>query len=219
MSLNRATSLVSPGFRFGSLVVLSMGLNERKRVSAECRCDCGKVKLLEASYIATGHTKSCGCGKNLGCRRTHGQGSVRARSRIYATWSRMKERCSRPGARDWDRYGGRGIAVCERWLSFENFFADMGHHPGRGMSLDRIDNNRGYEPGNVRWATAAEQANNRSSNVRIVVDGIEDTATNHARRVGINPDVVIARLWNGWDPGRAIKTTPRKLPPRGKRCH
>jgi len=141
------------GERFGKLVVT--GFNG-KRVYADC--DCGAATEAFMSNLRRGGTRSCGCGVYRGGRPpTHGQ----TRSRSYVSWHAMKQRCLNPNDPRWDRYGGRGITICESWLtSFESFLTDMGERP-EGKSLDRIDNDAGYRPENCQWARSEQQANNR----------------------------------------------------------
>jgi hypothetical protein len=152
------------GKRFGRLVVLTLH-PERSRLGKArwaCRCDCGGESIVCTNSLRSGSTKSCGCFARemlaiLAKRNTkHGL----YRSRAYNCWQHMKGRCFNARDRAYRWYGGRGITVCEHWLIFENFYADMGDPPP-GMSLDRIDPNGNYEPGNCRWATAAEQLANR----------------------------------------------------------
>jgi hypothetical protein len=159
------------GKRFGRWQVLELR-PERKRYGRYgrsqtvplwlCRCDCGTDGIVRGPALRTGWSKSCGClRREMFLRRrhivtTHGM----SRSRAYRCWYNMKQRCFNPQAVSYSNYGGRGITVCERWLIFENFYADMGD-PSPGMSLDRIDPNGNYEPGNCRWATVVEQLANR----------------------------------------------------------
>jgi|HubBroStandDraft_5_1064220.scaffolds.fasta_scaffold220729_2 hypothetical protein len=122
-----------------------------------CRCDCGKKKLFWGVNLRNGITRSCGCQANLGTHRMSG-------TTEYNTWAGMKQRCFNPNSGNYPDYGARGITVCARWIGengFINFFQDVGRKPSPELTLDRIDVNGNYEPGNVRWADAITQANNR----------------------------------------------------------
>lgn len=148
------------GKRIGHLVVLAMLPREFwRRFNAEwiCACDCGELLVVSGANITGGRPQqSCGC-----THVTHGH-FVRGRpSSTYTVWSMMKQRCLNPKATDFKYYGERGITVCDRWReSFEAFLEDMGERP-EGLTLDRVDVNGNYEPGNCRWATAAQQSANR----------------------------------------------------------
>ena len=134
-----------------------------------CRCDCGNNVTAQGSNLRTGHVKSCGCLKKelAGAHLiTHGM----CGSPSHRIWKGIKARCNNPNVKGFKYYGGRGIKVCDRWNSFENFFADMGERP-EGLTIERIDTNDDYKPSNCKWATWTEQERNRTNNRMITYEG------------------------------------------------
>ena len=147
----------------------------------KCACSCGSHKEIMASSIMRGLTQSCGC-LAIDVATQHGD----SHSPEYEAWAKLKFRCSSSKG-EYSRWSGRGIRVCERWQdSFDNFLADMGRRPSPDHSIDRIDNNSGYEPGNCRWATREEQQNNRSSVVLYEWNGRRLSLAAWSRETGIS---------------------------------
>ena len=152
------------GQRFGLLVARNRaGVNRHGQSRWLCLCDCGEETMVVIGNLRNGITRSCGCLKHYVCQtkfRTHGNSSGGVKTREYTTWRNMRSRCGNQNNTEWKNYGGRGISVCERWESFENFLFDMGKKPD-GLSLEREDVNGNYTPENCRWATPKEQVKNR----------------------------------------------------------
>ncbi len=161
-----------------------------------CRCQCGVEKSIQGSNLRSGQSTQCrSCG-----RKTHGQTG----SPEHVTWKAMLARCkSHP------RYQGRGITVCERWLTFENFFADMGPKPSLAHSIERIDNEGNYQPDNCQWATPKEQAHNKRNNRLLTFQGQTKCVGAWAEETGIAYQTLTSRLNHGWSVDKAL-TTPVK---------
>lgn len=190
------------GRRFGRLtVVSSAGRDGCCALLWRCICACGNTKVVAGYNLGRGDTKSCGC---LRAKR-HDYGAAE-----YLAWTSMLNRCGNPKQRSYPDYGGRGIKVCRRWVkSYANFLADMGRRPSVGLSLDRIDNSKGYSPGNCRWATRKEQANNSRKNRLITYHSVTRTITEWSGLTGIKRLTIAARLDHyGWTIGQALGFEP-----------
>ena len=155
-----------PGRKFGRLTPIEDVGRQRGAVVWRCLCDCGSMRDVTGASLRSGNTKSCGCLQKDGAaercrdRERHGARRRGAAHLLYERWAGMIQRCTNPNHLRYADYGGRGITVCERWRDFANFLVDVGDCPS-GMSLDRIDNDGNYEPGNCRWATPSEQRINQ----------------------------------------------------------
>jgi len=167
--------------RFGKLIVLSREPNDKKgNTKWKCICDCGETTIVAGQKLTGGRTRSCGC-----LRGGSNKASYDTSSPEYRTWQAMKRRCDNKKSEKWDRYGGRGVSVCSRWLdSFEAFLEDMGPKPSDSHSIERIDNDEGYYPDNCKWASTGEQSNNKSSNVYIEYNGMTKTLKQWADYLG-----------------------------------
>lgn len=178
------------GQRFGAWVVVrESGRDKHGQALWECRCGCGAKRTIPGGRLRKGESGSCGCAKPTACAAASTRHGHAARGRLspeYRTWSNMIDRCERAANRQYADYGGRGVTVCERWRAdFANFFADMGLRPSLSHTIERIDNSRGYEQGNCRWATRTEQNRNKRSNLWTVVDGERMLLIDASRRLGV----------------------------------
>ena len=153
------------GKRYGRWTVIAFAANHNGKSYWKCRCDCGVEKDVMGKNLRNGRSQSCGClMAELSAEKATSHG--RCRTRTYHIWGAMKTRCTNKNYPQYDDYGGRGITVCERWLhSFENFLADMGECPD-GLTIERRNNDAGYCKDNCKWATRAEQNNNKRNSVR-----------------------------------------------------
>lgn len=192
------------GQRYGRLLVVG-ALIANRRGFAACSCDCGTLKLIPAGGLKSGAVRSCGCSllKHGHTRRLRSAGHPRV-SPEWGCWSGMRTRCTNRRSKSWARYGGRGIRVCERWGSFENFLVDMGPKPTPQHSIDRIDNEGHYEPGNCRWSLGKEQRDNRRVSRWLEARGQRHTVTDWSELTGVSRSAIRARLGLGWSVERAI---------------
>lgn len=185
------------GMRYGRWTVLDYWHRQDGRIRWLCRCDCGAEAMVMGQGLRSGTSTSCGCYhmerlRQKGRNATHGM----TKTSTYESWFGMKRRCLNPKNHAYDRYGGRGITVCERWLKFENFLVDMGQCPD-GLSIERIDNEKGYEPGNCKWATRVEQARNRRTNVRAFYSGQSRLLIEISEMSGMKYSTVYYRAMRG----------------------
>ena len=180
-----------------------------------CRCQCGIEKRVRCSHLTDGRVSSCGsCAKKARIK----HGNARRNTvfpRTYRIWRAMVRRCTDEGFKGWPKHGGRGITVCERWRDFNNFLADMRECPD-GMSIDRIDNNGHYEPGNCRWATSTQQSRNKSATRWYTIDGRTLSLAEWCEIHNMNYMRVWHRLHNGWSVQDALSITQWSRNPSGR---
>lgn len=161
------------GERYGRLIVLHRVADIGGQIAWECQCDCGNRRTLRTRHLRHSDARECKpCASRTRAIKAGYPMLAAAQRPTYIVWQAIKARCLNPRHEAFYRYGGRGIQVCDRWrASFETFLSDMGPRPSQDHSIDRIDNNMGYEPGNCRWATKAEQDGNRRDCYRIRHNG------------------------------------------------
>ena len=200
------------GTVYGRLTVLGVVLIGGSR-KWKCRCSCGTVKHCRAKDLTSGSVVSCGCRKRdwlVEMNTVHGDGG----SPEYKAWENMRLRCRNKNTPYYKHYGARGIRVCKRWdRSYEAFLADMGRRPGRGYSLDRIDNDGDYEPGNCRWTTQRGQLRNTRCSRKITLEGVTRPLCEWSEISGVHRATIEYRIKMGWPVKQAVFEKARRKRP------
>lgn len=191
---------------FERLLVISFShKNHRGELYWLCKCNCGNTIVTQSGNLRQGRTKSCGC--------IHKESVSKhnmTKTRTFKSWESMKQRCTNKKAPDYDRYGGRGIKICDKWIhSFENFLMDMGERP-ENTSLDRIDVNGDYEKENCRWATYSYQMRNKRNTKKFLYEDKMMCLAELGEISGLKPSIISNRLKAGWDINSAMTKPSRK---------
>lgn len=209
------------GQRFTRLLVVECAekIPNKRATRWKCICDCGAIVVASQQCLRRGNTKSCGCLRRQMAMRpkTHGK----SRTVEHNIWVGILSRCRNPNRKSFPRYGGRGIEVCDRWVSGENgisgfecFLIDVGNRPSGSLSIDRINVNGDYEPGNVRWADILTQANNKRNTRQVNYRGTIMPLTDAVRIGGsvIHYESAWTRIKWGWPVDIAVETPPNHRP-------
>lgn len=194
------------GKSFGRLTVMSFDCVVDGNAKWNCSCACGALVTIHACSLKRGASKSCGCLKNELTAKVnfiHGESD---KTKEFRAWSNMLNRCSNVNCKEYHYYGGRGITVCNRWrISYQNFLSDMGRAPSKKHSIDRVDNNKNYEPLNCKWSTNKEQANNKRSCLLIYFNGETKNLSQWCERLKLPFHTIKARIKHyGWTPEKAL---------------
>jgi hypothetical protein len=193
---------MNEGKRYGRLTVLETTRGAKGRLYFRCRCDCGIEKAIRADGVISGAVVSCGCWhKERPRAKVHGYWNKPE----YKIWLAIKSRCRRPRDRHFYNYGGRGIDICDAWAaSFAAFIRAVGPRPDASYTIERVDNSRGYEPGNVIWTTRKEQQRNRRVNRLMSYRGRIQCVAAWCDEFGVNQATFGKRLRLGWSMHRAL---------------
>lgn len=200
------------GERYGKLTVIALvGIDNSGHTSWECQCDCGNTKIVRGSHLKSGNTRSCGCEAiNQLIQRSTKHGMEH--TRLYRIWQGMMIRCYNPESNRYDRYGGRGITVCDEWKNDIKVFIEWAMKSGYqdNLTIERKDNDGSYSPENCRWVTMKEQMNHTSRSRYITVMGVTKTASQWADETGVNSSTILERIKRGWKPEEAVMKPARK---------
>ena len=205
------------GQRFGRLIAIErVEVPNSTRAMWRCKCDCGNEKITSGVNLRRGKALSCGCLHketvakiNKETKTKHGE----SQSRLYSIWRGMKKRCYCKKHEAYHNYGGRGISICDDWLSsFEKFQKwALSHGYDKSMTIDRVDVNGNYEPQNCRFITKAEQSRNRRTNHLLTLDGETKTISEWAEITGLGKNVILSRVNMGWTDEDALRRPKRHI--------
>lgn len=201
------------GLQFGRLTVMARAPRTGSAARWVCRCECGNETIAWGQNLRNGRSQSCGCRQKEAAAKiaplAHAANTTHGKTNTpeFKAWRSIIDRCTNPNIEHFHNYGGRGITICERWMTFENFYSDVGNRPSPDHSIERINNNGNYEPSNCKWATRTEQANNRRTNRLIEYKGQTLTAAEAARLTGIPVRTIRQRLRRGWTDAASLSQT------------
>ncbi len=204
--INETCFVDRTGQKFNRLTFVKFIEVKNKTTYWEVKCDCGFIKTISSSGVVSGKIISCGCYRNqiLRSPKTHGG----SHDTLYGLWRGIIQRCTDKNCKIYKHYGGRGISICNEWkndyLVFKNWAIQNGY--SKELSIERIENNGNYEPGNCRWATDKEQSRNRRNNVRITIDGVTKILKDWCIEYGVNSNSVSTRINRGWNAIEALRT-------------
>ncbi len=194
--------MVSINKIFGNWTIIKEAERKNGKKQWLCKCACGSLKVVDNYKLKSGYSKSCGCLKAMITKQiktTHGF----CGTKTYNTWRSIVDRCNRQKSTCYKKYGMKGIKICHRWLKFENFLDDMGIRPD-GMTIDRIDNNKGYEIGNCRWSTPEQQAWNKKNTKLFYYCGENKPLPYFAKKYHLSLSMVGQRIRRGWSIDKAL---------------
>ena len=197
------------GQRFGLLTVLSRAPNAGSYAMWNCRCDCGAEIIVGGNRLRQGRKNRCGSKVH---RVRPPSLTVEYRSE-YLSWQSMRERCSDPKHKGYKNYGGRGITVCERWNSFQNFMLDMGRKADPKFTIEREEVNGNYEPKNCHWISRKDQGRNKRNSVFVTYQGKRMLLIDLVEDLGLSRSAVYGRLQAGWTLAQAIALPVRPTKP------
>lgn len=194
---------ISIGAKYNAWIVVGSSdkTNSGGNTFWECRCKCGSIKHIAAHSVVSGKSQSCGC-----YRRRKGQNKKHGLRNhpLYGIWRGIKYRCLTSTAHNYADYGGRGIKICDRWMSVENFYNDVIYGYEKGLQLGRIDNDGDYEPGNCQWETPLINVNNRRNTVYVTFDGRTHTPAQWSKELQCKADTIRNRMRKGWSDYEAL---------------
>jgi hypothetical protein len=195
------------GKQFGHLAVIEQAENKNGRVMWLCKCDCGVVKPIASGNLIKGISKSCGCGQRHYGKNNNSYKHGKSKTKLYAVWKTMRQRCNNPVNSDYKWYGAEGKMICEEWNDYAKFeeWAMLSGYK-EGLTIDRIDSTGSYSPDNCRWITIQEQQQNKRNVRRFEYKGETHTLTELANIYNVPKPLLRNRIDLGWDIAEAIET-------------